>query len=392
MSSDPKVPLLDLRAQYESLRPEIDAAIRRVVESQRFILGPEVEALEREIAVYCGAHHAVACASGSDALLLALLALGVGPDDEVLCPAYTFFATAGAIARLGARPVFADIDPTTYNLDLEAARKAAARCRRLKALLPVHLFGQAADVAGFLRLGEELGVPVVEDAAQALGSEDAQGHRVGSRATVGCFSFFPSKNLGAYGDAGMLTTDDASLAEQLRVLRVHGAKPKYIHRRVGLNSRLDSLQAAILRVKLAHLDAWTEARQHNATAYDEAFGAAGAHRSGEPQGSATLPLATPCPAPPPARHIYNQYVVRVPPKLRDPLRAHLSARGIGNEVYYPRGLHEQECFASLGYQTGDLPQTEAAAASTLALPIYPELRPEQVHHVIDTLVAFLRAA
>jgi len=380
-STPPEVPLLDLRAQYASIRSEVEEALRRVLESQRFVLGPEVEALEREIAEYCDVPFAIGCASGSDALLLAMLALGVETGDEVLCPAYTFFSTAGSIARLGARPVFADIDPSTYNLDLESTRKAAARCTRLKALLPVHLFGQACDVEGTLALAEELGVPVVEDAAQAIGAEDAQGFRCGSRGEIGCFSFFPSKNLGGFGDGGILTTRSPELAARLRALRVHGVEHGYRHAVVGLNSRLDAIQAAVLRVKLRHLDAWTAARQANAAAYDTAFGSAGG-----------LPVTGPRPAPRPARHIYNQYVIRVPAALRDALRSTLEARGIGTAIYYPLGLHEQACFSELGYQHGDLPETEAAAAETLALPVYPELSGEQRAQVVSSIVSFLRGS
>jgi len=308
----------------------------------------------------------------------------------VVCPAYTFFATGGAIARLGAKPVYVDIDPATYNIDADAAREAARGCRRLKAFLPVHLFGQAADLDAFLSLGHELGVPVIEDAAQAIGTRDAAGHRVGSRSTIGCFSFFPSKNLGAFGDGGILTTRDPELAERMQVLRVHGGKPKYYHRVIGINSRLDSLQAAILRVKLQHLDAWTKGRQENAAAYDAAFAAAGARTSDVPLRSGGLPLRTPLALPAPASHIYNQYVIRVPAALRDGLRKHLADHGVGTEVYYPMCLHLQECFAYLGGRPGDLPASEAAAHETLALPVYPELRPEQKEHVVATVVEFLR--
>jgi dTDP-4-amino-4,6-dideoxygalactose transaminase len=386
--SQPKVPLLDLVAQYETIEDEVAAAIRKVVTSQHFILGPEVKALEEEIAAYCDTRFAVGCASGSDALLLALMALGVEAGDEVICPSFTFFATAGAVSRLGARPVFVDIEPATYNLDLEAVRKAAGRCSRLKAIIPVDLFGQAADLEGFVALGQELGVPIVEDAAQAIGTEDAQGKRAGSRAAIGCFSFFPSKNLGAYGDAGIVTTNDEELAERLSILRVHGSKPKYYHRVVGVNSRLDALQAAIVRVKLRHLDGWTAARQRNAAFYDAAFAEAGAAPSGSAPGA--LPLTTPRPAAAQARHIYNQYVIRVPGERRDALRAHLTEAGIGTEIYYPLGLHEQDCFAELGYQRGDLPETEGATAGTLALPVYPELEKAQLQHVVGSVLGFLR--
>jgi dTDP-4-amino-4,6-dideoxygalactose transaminase len=385
----PRVPLLDLRAQYASIRDEVDAAIRGVVESQAFILGPEVDALEREIAAYCRARFAVGCASGSDALLLALVALGVEPGDEVICPAYTFFATGGAIARLGAVPVFADIEPFSYNLDPEAARAAARRCKRLKALMPVHLFGQSADLAAFESLGRELGVPVIEDAAQAIGTCDAQGQRIGARGAIACFSFFPSKNLGAFGDGGIVTTDDEALAHRMRILRVHGSEPKYYHHVIGFNSRLDALQAAIVRVKLRHLDGWTKRRQENAAFYDDAFLRAGATRSGRGAFPATLPLRIPACSPAPAVHIYNQYVIRVPAERRDPLRQHLAAEGIGTEIYYPVGLHLQKCFTYLGYAPGSLPETESAANETIAIPIYPELTPPQLEHVVGTIVTFL---
>lgn len=386
--SQPAVPLLDLKAQYLALRDEIDAAIAGVLDSQRFIMGPEVEALEREVAAYAGTSYAVACASGSDALLLALTAVGVGPGDEVLCPSYTFFATAGAIWRLGARPVFCDIEPGGYNVDPQRMREVAAGCRRLKVLLPVDLFGRVADLGAILALGQEFGVPVIEDAAQAIGARDASGARAGSRAAIGCFSFFPSKNLGAFGDGGIVTTGDALLAERMAILRLHGSKPKYYHRLVGFNSRLDALQAAVVRVKLRHLDAWTKRRQENAAWYDAVFARAGAATSGGPAG--TLALWTPRPTPPPASHIYNQYVLRVPGELRDPLREELARRKIGSEIYYPLGLHQQECFAELGHREGDLPETEAAARETLAVPVYPELAPAQREHVAETVVDFLR--
>ncbi len=387
--SHPEVPLLDLKAQYATLRDEIGAAIAGVLESQHFIMGPEVQALEKEIAAYSDAPHAVGCASGSDALLLALMALGVGPGDEVVCPSYTFFATAGAVWRLGARPVFCDIEPVTYNVDLAKVREAASRCTQLKALLPVDLFGQVADLDGLLALGQEFGVPVVEDAAQAIGARDGSGARAGSRATVGCFSFFPSKNLGAFGDGGIVTTGDPDLAERMAKLRLHGSKPKYYHSLVGVNSRLDAIQAAVVRVKLRHLDDWTKRRQENAAWYDDAFARAGAAPTGA-ENDGTLPLRTPQPAPAAASHIYNQYVLRVPAELRDPLREALRERQIGSEIYYPLGLHQQACFAELGYGEGDLPVTEAAAAETLAIPVYPELEKAQLEHVAETVVDFLR--
>jgi dTDP-4-amino-4,6-dideoxygalactose transaminase len=383
------VPLLDLKAQHATIRDEVMKAIEKVIEDQWFIMGPEVKGLEEEIAAYCSTRFAVGCASGTDAILLALMALDVGPGDEVICPSYTFFATGGSIHRLGAKPVFVDIDPTTYNMDPAAVEAAAARCTRLKAIMPVHLYGQAVDMDAYLCIGKTLGVPIVEDAAQAIGTEDAGGKRAGSRGRIGCFSFFPSKNLGTFGDGGICTTDDADLAERLSILRLHGGKPKYYHRVVGLNSRLDALHAAVLRVKLPHLDGWTAGRQANAAWYDKAFAAAGAQTSAVPLAEGGFPLRTPHPADAPARHIYNQYVIRVPADMRDGLREELTSRKVGTEIYYPVPLHLQECFAHLGHSTGDLPHSELAAGETLALPIYPELTEAQREHVVATVIAFV---
>jgi dTDP-4-amino-4,6-dideoxygalactose transaminase len=383
------VPLLELKSQYLAIKNEIDEAIRGVVESQWFVLGPEVSGLEQEIAGLCATGHAVGCASGSDAILLALVALGVGPGDEVICPPYTFFSTAGMIALLGAKPVFADIESVTYNVDPASVRAAAKRCTRLKAIMPVDLYGQCADMEAIVALGAELGVPIIEDAAQALGGRDAQGHPAGSRCTIGCFSFYPSKNLGGFGDGGMVTTNDAQMAERLMKLRLHGETTKYHHEMVGFNSRLDAIQAAVLRVKLRHLATWTGTRQRNAAFYDEAFAAAGAKTSAVPLDGGGLPLRTPLPAAAPASHIYNQYVIRVPAAVRDDLRAHLKQRGVGTEIYYPVPLHLQKCFAYLGGAKGELPVSEAAALETLALPIYPELTQQQKEHVVGAVVAFV---
>jgi dTDP-4-amino-4,6-dideoxygalactose transaminase len=369
------VPLLDLRAQYATIRDEIVAAVNEVMDSQQFVLGPAVKELEGAIAAYVGVKHAVGCASGSDAILLALLAHGIGPGDDVICPTYTFFATAGYVARAGASPVFADIDPTTYNVDPESVRDAAKRCRNLKAIMPVHLYGRCADMDAMLEIGREFNVPVIEDAAQAIGSRDATGALAGSRGAIGCFSFFPSKNLGCFGDGGIVVTDDDAIAERLRILRVHGSKPKYHHRVVGVNSRLDSIQAAVLCVKLRYLEEWHSARQRNAAFYDAAF--------------ADQPIATPQAPAEPERHIYNQYVIRVGGGLRDGLRSHLAERNIGTEIYYPLPLHLQECFANLGFARGDLPHSEAAADETLALPIYPELTREQLEHVANSVTEFV---
>lgn len=392
MAQKIQVPLFDLKAQYAELKNEIQAALQEVIESQHFILGPQVEDLEKEIAEYCRVRFAIGCASGSDALLLALMAHDIGPGDEVICPSYTFFATAGAIARLGARPVFIDIEPTTYNLDLAALEKAIARCPRLKAIIPVHLYGQAVDLDAILDLANAKRVPVIEDAAQAIGATDARGVRVGARGAIGCFSFFPTKNLGGFGDGGILTTQDEALAKKLAILRVHGMQPKYYHSHLGINSRLDALQAAVLRVKLRHLDRWHHARQTNADFYDKFFRAAGAQDSATPLAAPSpIALRIPKPSTPPATHIYNQYVIRVPSEKRDALRAHLAANGIGTEIYYPVPLHLQECFAYLGYKAGDLPESEAAARETIALPIFPELSQAQLEAVATQVVGFFRS-
>ncbi|MCI0363937.1 MAG: DegT/DnrJ/EryC1/StrS family aminotransferase [Phycisphaerales bacterium] len=396
--SPPSVPLLDLKAQYATIKDEIKAAIEPVIESQQFIMGPAVGELEAAIAQYVGARFAIGCASGSDAILLAMMALGIGRDHEVICPSYTFFATGGYITKVGAKPVYADIDPVTYNMDPDHVRTLARKCKRLKAIMPVHLFGQAADMEAYIQIGEEFGVPIVEDAAQAIGARDEQGIRVGTRSAISCFSFFPSKNLGAFGDGGILTTNDPDLADRLSILRVHGGRPKYYHKYIGVNSRLDSLQAAVLKVKLKHLDQWTRGRQSNAAYYDKKFKAAGAQTSQVPLSSGSgLPLRTPHPAGaqrpgmamPGPSHIYNQYVIRVPADLRDPLRAHLTEHKIGTEIYYPVPLHLQECFAYLGYRKGDLPESEAAADQTIALPIYPELTRAQLDHVAGTITQFI---
>ncbi|MEM9064515.1 MAG: DegT/DnrJ/EryC1/StrS family aminotransferase [Planctomycetota bacterium] len=393
--SDINVPLLDLKAQYANLRDEIEPVIRKVVEDQWFIMGPEVAELEKEVAEYLGVKHAIGCASGSDAILLALMALdigcGGGHNGRVLMPSYTFFATAGSTYRLGAMPVFADIDPVSYNLDVDHAREVAKNTEKLAALMPVHLFGQSVDMDAWLALGDELGVPVIEDAAQAIGTKDRTGAFCGSRGKIGCFSFFPSKNLGGFGDGGICTTNDDDVADKLRLLRLHGSRPKYYHSIVGLNSRLDAMQAAVLRIKLRHLESWHEGRRANASNYDTLFTAAGAKLSGEAfvDGEA-LQVRIPNQSEGKARHIYNQYVIRVPAAIRDELREHLKAKNIGNEVYYPVPLHMQECFAMLGYKEGDLPASELAAKETIALPIYPELTAEQKQHVASTVIAFVQ--
>jgi len=383
------VPLLDLRPQYESLRTEIDSALARVVESQHFVLGPEVEAFEREIAEYCGAPEAVGVGSGSDALLLGLMALGIQPGDQVLCPTYTFFATAGSVVRMGAEPVFVDCEPDTYNVSLESIERAAAGCQRLRAIVPVHLYGQMADVAGLEGLAQQLGVPLLEDAAQAIGARDSQGRPAGAAGSLATFSFFPTKNLGGFGEGGLVTCHDPDVAETLRTLRVHGGKPKYHHAFVGVNARLDAIQAAVLRAKLPHLESWHERRAANAETYDRLFSSAGALPSTASLGEGGFPLRYPVRPPAPARHIYNQYVVRVPASLRDRLRSHLAERRIGSEIYYPVPLHLQACFKEVGSPQGSLPVAEAAALETLALPIFPDLSAEQLEAVAGTIIDFL---
>ena len=367
-----KVPLLDLKAQYDSIREEIDEAVLRVCASQRFILGPEVAELEKEVAARTGARFAVGVSSGTDALLVSLMALGIGPGHEVITSAYSFFASAGVIVRLGARPVFVDIDPDTFNMDPAAV--VARMTERTRAIMPVHLFGRSMDLDPILELAGQAGVAVVEDAAQSFGAADARGRAAGTVGAAGCFSFYPSKNLGAFGDGGMVVTGDEELAARIRMLRVHGEAPKYHHQLVGGNFRLDSLQAAVLRVKIGHIDEWTEARRRAARRYRELLAeAASAER---------LLLPRDCPG-----HVYNQFVIRSPE--RDRLRAFLADRGVGTEVYYPLPLHLQECFGSLGYHEGDFPHAEAAARSSLALPIYPEITLSQQQHVCGQIHAFV---
>jgi dTDP-4-amino-4,6-dideoxygalactose transaminase len=383
------VPLLDLKAQFAQIRAEVMPAIDQVCASQQFILGANVHALEEEIARYCGASAGIGVSSGTDALLLALMALNIGAGDEVITSPFTFFATAGTIARTGARPIFCDIDPETFNLSPAAVQSFISdHCAtqgdrlinratggRVKALMPVHLYGQSADMEPLMAMARRHGLRVIEDAAQAIGTAYNSGTRVGTIGDVGCFSFFPSKNLGAFGDAGLCTTNDAELAESMRVLRVHGGKPKYFHAVIGGNFRIDELQAAVLRVKLKYLDGWTLGRQRNAAYYDSAFADAGLGSK----------LRTPFAAAG-QRHIFNQYVVRA--ERRDALRARLAERGIGSEIYYPVPLHLQACFAYLNYRAGDFPHSERAAEETLALPIYPELEQGQLAHVVATVAEF----
>ncbi len=362
------VPLLDLPAQYKEIEIELENEVLEIMRSGRYIKGPKVVKLEEELANYCEVKHAIGCASGTDAILLALMALGVGPGDEVITTPYTFFATGGSISRLGARPVFVDIDPETYNID--PAGIEAGITDKTKAIIPVHLYGQCADMDPILELADRKNIPVIEDAAQAIGAR-YKGRPAGSMGAIGCFSFFPSKNLGCCGDAGFMTTNDAELAGDLTILREHGAKPKYYHKVIGINSRLDALQAGIILVKLPHLDRWHEGRRKNAAFYDE-------HLAGLPL---VLPrIADDCIS------VYNQYVIRT--DRRDGLREHLTELGIGNEIYYPVPLHLQECYRDLGYREGDMPEAEKAARETAAIPIYPQLTDEQLMEVVSGIKSF----
>jgi dTDP-4-amino-4,6-dideoxygalactose transaminase len=371
-AAPPGVPLVDLQAQYRPIRDEILAALTRVCDSQRFIMGPDLDALERELAQLLAVEHAVAVSSGTDALSLALMTLGVGAGDEVITPAYSFFATAGVVVRLGAKPVFVDVDPDTFNLDPD--RLAAAVTTRTKAVIPVHLFGLSADLDPILSVASDAGVPVVEDAAQAIGAT-YRSRPVGGFGSFGCFSFFPSKNLGAFGDAGLLTTNDASLAQRARLLRTHGEAPQYYHHLVGANFRMDTIQAAILRVKLTRLADWTAGRRRNADRYREMFQKAGCG-----------PLVRLPVEPPNRRHIYNQFVIRT--TERDALKRRLDERRIGNQIYYPLPFHQQPCFASLGYREGVFPHSERAARESLALPIYAELTADQQRLVVSAVAEF----
>ncbi|HEX3702917.1 MAG TPA: DegT/DnrJ/EryC1/StrS family aminotransferase [Vicinamibacterales bacterium] len=369
----PKVPLLDLQAQYAPLRSEILEAITRVCDSQRFIMGPEIEALETELSRQLGVTHAVAVSSGTDALLLALMALGIHAGDEVVTTTFSFFATAGAIVRVGARPVLVDIDPVTFNID--PAKIAAAITPRTRAIMPVHLFGLTADLDPIMEVAARAGVPVIEDAAQAIGAT-YKSRPAGGMGALGCFSFFPSKNLGAFGDAGLVTTNDAGLAARAKLLRMHGMQPKYYHHLVGGNFRMDALQAAVLRIKAPHLEGWTRGRRANAAHYRTLFAGAGL-------GDAVLLPKEPADR----EHIFNQFVVRT--SGRDALKAHLDARGIGNEIYYPVPFHLQPCFSDLGHRRGDFPHAERAADECLAIPIYSELTAPQQEAVVGVVAEFV---
>src|ERR1051325_7329628 len=369
-----KIPMLDLKAQYAGLACEIEAAVKRVLESQQLILGPEVKELEREFAAYCECEFAVGCASGSDALLLPLMALNVGPGDEVITTPFTFFATVGSIVRLGAKPVFVDIDPGTFNMDV--SQLGSVVTGRTKAIIPVHLFGQCVEMDVLTETAGRAGVAIIEDAAQAIGAE-YKGRRAGSLGDVSAFSFYPSKNLGGAGDGGMLTTNRQDVADELRMLRAHGAKRKYYHDRVGVNSRLDSLQAAILRVKFRYLDDWAAARQANARRYDGLFDEARLRENGQ----VTVPSVGAG-----QHHVFNQYVIRA--ERRDELRAYLNGCGVGTEIYYPVPMHLQTCFAELGYAKGEFVEAEKAADEALAIPIYPELTEDDQAYVVSAIARF----
>jgi dTDP-4-amino-4,6-dideoxygalactose transaminase len=371
VTSPAAVPLCDLGAQLAPIREEIRDAIDRVVERQAFIMGPEVGELEKQIAVYCTSRHAIGCSSGTDALLLALMALDIGPGDEVITSPFTFFATAGAVARLGARPVFVDIEPQEFNLDPKGLERALTA--RTKAIIPVHLFGQTADMSPIMDFAMTHDLAIVEDAAQAIGAE-YRGRRAGSMGRIGCYSFFPSKNLGCFGDGGMIVTDDPGLAERMRTLRVHGAKEKYFHALVGGNFRLDTLQAAVLLVKLPRLEAWNAARRSCAAVYRELIA------SSAVADRVVIPVEQPD-----RTHIYNQFVIRT--RVRDRLLRMFKERRIGTAVYYPLGMHMQECFRDLGYHPGDFPETERACQEVCALPMFPELTRAQQELVVEALVA-----
>jgi dTDP-4-amino-4,6-dideoxygalactose transaminase len=392
-----KVPLLDLTGQYQEIEAEVQAAITRVCRSQHFILGAEVRELELRLARYSGCAHGIGVSSGTDALLLALMALGIGPGDAVITSPFTFFATAGTIARLGARPLFCDIDPRDFNLSPALVEELiTCECEvrgdggnrqvihrktgsRVKAIMPVHLYGQVCEMDALMDIASRLGLHVIEDAAQAIGAQDSDGRIAGGIGHIGCFSFFPTKNLGAFGDAGLCTTSDPALAERMRVLRVHGAEPKYHHSLIGGNFRLDEIQAAVLNVKLGFLDEWMAARDGHAQQYTQRLQAPPA------AGGVVTPVKSRS-----GRHVWNQYVIRV--QRRDELRQYLAAAGVGTEIYYPIPLHLQQCFAYLSYRAGELPEAERAAHEVLALPVFPELSPTQIDHVAGTIRRFYTAA
>lgn len=380
-----KVPLLDLKGQYQSIKDEMTPVLTEVIESQLFILGPNVEKLEDEIARYCGAPYAVGVTSGSDALLLALMAMDIQPGDKVITTPYTFFASAGSICRIGAVPLFADIDPGTFNSDPKKIRALlerlpeAERCR-VKAIMPVHLYGQCADMPEIMAIARQYNLKVIEDAAQALGAAitvDGVERKACSMGDFGCISFFPSKNLGCFGDGGMVTTADEQFAKKLKSLRMHGQTYTYHHQYIGMNGRLDALQAAVLLVKLTHLDSWAAGRQKNAALYEKLFAEAGLLEFIQPPAKRAD-----------RNHVYNQFIIRA--KNRDSLKAHLDAQGIGNAIYYPLCLHLQDCFSFLGGKLGDYPEAEKASQETLALPVFPELQPGQIEYVVEQIAAFYK--
>ena len=388
-----KVPLLDLKPQYNSLKKELDEAVLKVAESQYFILGPEVEKMEKEFCDYLGCKHAIGVSSGTDALLLALMSIEIKPDDEIIVPTYSFFATAGVVARLNAKPVFVDIDPVTFNMDPNDIEKRITS--NTKAIIPVHLYGQSADMQPIMEIAKKHNLKVIEDAAQAIGVQYKDGRSVGTIGDIGCFSFFPSKNLGCYGDGGLVTTNDDDLAYLLKIKRVHGGEQKYFHKVIGGNFRIDALQAAVLRVKLPHLDRWSEQRRKNAELYNKLFLEAGlVDKPGktkfDTKNKVLIPeavynqfsdLKNP--------HIFNQYIIRV--EKRDELKKFLTENEIGNEIYYPVPFHQQECFSNLGYKEGDFPEAEKAASSSLALPIYQDLKEEQIKFVVEKINEILTA-
>ncbi|GAB4286765.1 MAG: DegT/DnrJ/EryC1/StrS family aminotransferase [Ignavibacteriaceae bacterium] len=385
-----KVPLLDLKPQYNSLKKELDQAVLRVAGSQYFILGPEVEKMEKALCSYLNCKYAIGVSSGTDALLLALMALGIGQGDEVIVPTYSFFATAGVVARLNAVPVLTDIDPVTFNIDPEDFRKKITS--KTKAVIPVHLYGQSCDMESILKIAKEYDIFVVEDAAQAIGAQFRDGKAVGTIGDFGCFSFFPSKNLGCFGDGGLLTTNDEELAHNAFIMRVHGGEPKYHHKVIGGNFRLDALQAAVITVKLPHLDNWSEQRRRNASLYTDLFINSGlAEAPGKTEfdkkNSVLLPEAVYKDSGVKNYHIFNQYIIRV--ERRDELRKFLSENEISTEIYYPIPFHLQECFAYLNYKKGDFPEAEKAASASLALPIYPELSEEQIRYVVAKIEEFI---
>ncbi|MCK6615675.1 MAG: DegT/DnrJ/EryC1/StrS family aminotransferase [Ignavibacteriaceae bacterium] len=388
-----KVPLLDLQAQYRTMKPEIDAALIRVAESQHFIMGPDLESMEKNMAEYLGSKHAFGVSSGTDALLVALMAIDIQPGDEVIVPTYSFFATAGVVARLNAVPVFADSDPVTFNISPADIEKRITS--KTKAIVPVHLYGQSADMEAIIKIAKRNNLKVIEDGAQAIGVQYKDGTKVGNFGDIGCFSFFPSKNLGCFGDGGLVTTNDDQLAEKLKILRVHGGKPKYYHKVIGGNFRLDALQAAILNVKLPHLDGWSQKRRENAQLYTKLFTEMGfAEGEGnivfDEKNKVLLPKAVYKSDAVKNYHIYNQYVIRV--ERRNALRKFMTENGIGNEVYYPVPFHRQECFAHLNAPDTDYPVANCAANDSVALPIYPELTSDQIHYVVDKIAEFIKTS